>query len=111
MISKFKHIYTLIALYSLPIFIYAGSITSPTSFKDLSQVVSAVVGVAQVLLIMATVLYLLYAGLMFVTARGEPSKITKARDALLWGLVGAGLVISAQVLVKAIETNVTTILK
>lgn len=86
-------------------------ITSPSKFTDLSQVVTAVVDVVQVLLIMATVLYLLYAGLMFVTARGDANKISQARDALLWGMVGAALIIGARVLVAAIQSGVGNILK
>lgn len=109
-----KKIYTLTLIYTLPIFASAatnGVVTPPLKFTDLNQVVVAVVGVVQVLLIMATVLYLLYAGLMFVVAKGEPEKISKAKNALLWGMVGAGLVISAQVLVRAIESSVNSIFK
>ncbi|MES2623152.1 MAG: hypothetical protein V4576_01960 [Patescibacteria group bacterium] len=78
---------------------------------SLDGVILIVVNVVQILLIMATVLYLLYAGLMFVTARGEPGKITKARDALLWGMVGAALILGAQVLTTTLKTSVESILK
>jgi hypothetical protein len=113
--TKFKTIFAATAIYSLPLLTIAATdnknkIQSPTKFTDLAQVVSAVVGVVQILLIMATVLYLLYAGLMFVTARGDSNKISQARDALLWGMVGAALVLSAQVLVKTIQSGVTNIL-
>ncbi len=96
--------------FVLPTLAHA-AIPNPTGFKDLGQVVGAVINIVQVLLIMATTLYLIYAGLMFVTARGEPSKITKARDALLWGMVGAALVLGARVLVTAIQSGVDNILK
>lgn len=96
--------------FILPVITYA-ALQNPTGFKSLEQVVLAVVNVVQILLIMATVLYLLYAGLMFVTARGEPSKITAARDALLWGMVGAALVIGAQVLVQTLQSSVNSILR
>lgn len=94
-------------------FATAGSFENPLGKggpQSLEQVVAVVVNVVQILLIMATVLYLLYAGLMFVTARGEPAKITKARDALLWGMVGAALILAAQVLVKTLESTVNSVL-
>lgn len=78
--------------------------------SSLEDVILNVIKVVEILLVMATVLYLLYAGLMFVTARGEPAKITKARDALLWGLVGAGLVLCARVIATTIKSTVEGLL-
>jgi hypothetical protein len=107
-----------ILLYTLPILavccfpvLASAALQNPTKFKDLGQVVLAVINIVQILLIMATVLYLLYAGLMFVTARGEPSKLIKARDALLWGMVGAALILAARVLVVTLQGAVNSILK
>jgi uncharacterized BrkB/YihY/UPF0761 family membrane protein len=108
MISK-KTLYILPTLL-LPV-VASAKIPNPLGgVNDLSQVVAAVVDIVQILLIMATVLYLLYAGLMFVTARGEPSKISKARDALLWGMVGAALILAARVLVVTLQSTVGNIL-
>lgn len=76
----------------------------------LSQVILNVISIVRILLIMAAVLYLLYAGFMFVTARGEPGKIVKARNALLWGCVGIALILSAQVLITSLQNTVNGIL-
>jgi hypothetical protein len=102
--------FALAGLMITPLVIGA-AIENPTGLKDLQAVVTAVVNIVQVLLIMATTLYLLYAGLMFVTARGEPAKITAARDALLWGMVGAALVLAARVIVTTLQGSVNSILK
>lgn len=86
-------------------------ISNPLSgVNSLEQVVLNVIKVVELLLIMATVIYLLYAGMMFVTARGEPGKITKARDALLWGMVGAALVLCARVIATTIQGTVQGLL-
>jgi heme/copper-type cytochrome/quinol oxidase subunit 2 len=42
------------------------------------------------------VLMLVYVGFIFVTARGEPAKLTTARQAFLWTLIGALILIGAQ---------------
>lgn len=78
---------------------------------SLSQVLLNVVSIVRILLIMAAVLYLLYAGFMFVTARGEPGKIKKARNALLWGCVGIALILAAQVIVTSLQNTVSGILQ
>lgn len=75
----------------------------------LSQVILNVVSIVRILLIMAAVLYLLYAGFMFVTARGAPEKIKKARNALLWGCVGIALILASQVIVTSLQNTVSGI--
>lgn len=77
----------------------------------LSQVILNVVSIVRILLIMMAVLYLIYAGFMFVTARGEPGKIKKARNALLWGFVGIALILAAQVIVTTLQNTVSGVLQ
>ena len=43
----------------------------------------------------AAILMLIYSGLLFVTAQGDPSKITNARRAFLWAIVGIVVAIIA----------------
>lgn len=81
------------------------------STTSLSQVILNVVSIVRILLIMMAVLYLLYAGFMFVTARGEPAKISKARNALLWGMVGIALILAAQVIVTTLKNTVSSVLQ
>lgn len=40
-------------------------------------------------------LAIIYCGFLFVAARGKPEAITKAKDALLYTLIGAGLLLGA----------------
>lgn len=78
---------------------------------SLSQVIANIVGIVQILLIMASVLFILWAGIQFVTARGDSGKIKNARNALLWGFVGIALILGAQVIVEALKGSVNSILK
>lgn len=104
--------YSIIALAPGAIFAANGYLISNPlkGVNSLETVVLNVIKIVEILLIMATVLYLLYAGMMFVTAKGEPGKITKARDALLWGMVGAGLVLCARVIATTIQGTVQGLL-
>jgi hypothetical protein len=78
---------------------------------DLRTVFMNVLDIAQTIVIMITTLYLIYAGFMFVTAKGDPGKIKSARDALLWGLVGAALILTAEVLALGIGDTVKEVFK
>ena len=52
------------------------------------------------------VLMLVYVGYLFVKARGEPGKITEARDALLWTVVGALILLGSQAIATGIKATV-----
>jgi hypothetical protein len=78
---------------------------------DLQTIFMNVLSMVQTIMIMAATLYLLYAGFMFVTAKGDPAKIKKAQGALLWGLVGAALILTAEVLALGIGDTVKEVFK
>ncbi|MFA6270209.1 MAG: pilin [Candidatus Paceibacterota bacterium] len=52
------------------------------------------------------VVMIMYAGFMYVTARGDTSQIKKATDALTWAVVGAAILLGASVISKAIGTTI-----
>lgn len=52
------------------------------------------------------ILMLVYVGYLFVAARGNESKITEARKALLWTIVGALILLGAKAIAIGIEATV-----
>ncbi len=121
-----KNIQKIIALVTIttPAFLLAqtaaprgdGFLTPPIgngtdSSTDLRTIFMNILDVAQTLMIMAATLYLLYAGFMFVTAKGDPARLKKAKDALLWGLVGTALILTAEVLALGIGDTVKEVFK
>ena len=52
------------------------------------------------------VMMIMYAGFMYVTAKGDPGQIKKAHDALLWAVIGAAILLGAWVIEKAISTTI-----
>lgn len=81
----------------------------PANGGDLKVVFTNILSVVQTFMIMASVLYLLYAGFMFVIARGDPTKLQKAKAALLWGLVGVALILAAEVLAYGLGDTVKSV--
>ncbi len=68
----------------------------------LNSILAFVVRIGEIVVI----LMLVYVGFLFVTARGEPAKITTARQALLWTVVGALILLGAQVIAEGIKATV-----
>ncbi len=52
-------------------------------------------------------LAVIYCGFLFVAARGNPEKLTKAKDALLWTLIGAAVLLGAWAIATMISATVT----
>lgn len=52
------------------------------------------------------ILMLVYVGFLFVTAQGVPAKISAARQALLWTVVGALILLGAKAIALGIQATV-----
>ncbi len=52
-------------------------------------------------------LALVYCGFLFVAARGNSEKLTKAKDALIYTVIGGGILLGAWAIAKMISATVT----
>lgn len=77
--------------------------TSLESF--LRDILSFVIRIGTIVVI----LMLVFVGFKFVTARGEPGKITEARGMLLWTIVGALVLLGAQAISSGIQATVQSL--
>jgi hypothetical protein len=55
------------------------------------------------------VLAIIYCGFLFVSARGNPEELTKAKSALLYTLIGAGILFGAWGIAEMISSTVTAL--
>jgi len=56
--------------------------------------------------VIATVM-VIYAGFLFVTARGNATQIETAKKALLYAVIGAAILLGAWVIINAIDATIT----
>jgi hypothetical protein len=49
---------------------------------------------------------LVYSGFLFVSARGRPKELTEAKDALLYTLIGAGILLGSWAIAQLISDTV-----
>ena len=54
--------------------------------------------VALILIVVAVIYY----GIKFLTAKGDPAKLTKAKESFLWGLVGVAVVIGTYTIIATV---------
>ncbi len=97
------------ALIFLPFLASAADTGSPYTFQNplgstssFQQVVQKFADlVTKIGLPIATV-FLIYAGLLFVTARGNDEQITKAKATFYWTILGTAILVGASALASAV---------
>lgn len=85
------------------------SVQNPLRAKSISQFVEQVLQAVLIIGIPVIVLFIVLAGLKFVTAMGNPDKLGKAKENLLYVVIGAGLFLGAWTIAKVIHSTVTSL--
>lgn len=93
--------------FSVPAF--AQALDNPLSFNTLREFLEAILNVIVTIAFPVVVVMVIYTGFLFVTARGNEQKLSTAKTALVWTLVGAMIVLGAFVLANAISGTVDEI--
>ena len=105
-------------LFVLPI-IYAGatgiagSIANPlgtTGPQDIPSFIKKILDVVLVVGVPIVTLAIIYTGFLFVKAQGKPEEITKAKQTLLYSIIGAALLLGSFVISSAIKGTVDEII-
>lgn len=68
----------------------------------ITKIINPIGGIVAVIMIM-------YAGFMYVTARGDTAKIKAAHNAILYAAIGAAILLGANIMALAIQSTVTSI--
>ena len=85
-----------------PVAIFANPLQVSSITELLAKVLDIVVQVGLVFI----VFFIIFAGFQFVTARGDTTKITKAREALVATLIGSAIVLGSYAIVTALNNTV-----
>jgi hypothetical protein len=82
------------------------NIENPIIAKNITQLFMTIIDVLLVFAVPLIVFFIIYAGFLYVTARGNESTIQKAHAALLFALVGGVIILGAKVLITVISGTV-----
>jgi len=88
----------------------SGKICNPLSTTDtLPELIVKILNGAVAIGIPIVALAIIYCGFLFVSARGNSEKLTKAKGSLLWTLVGAAILLGSLAIAKMISSTVTAL--
>ncbi|MEY2640652.1 MAG: hypothetical protein RL150_45 [Candidatus Parcubacteria bacterium] len=108
--QRLANIVALMTAVLLPTLVQAQvQFTNPIRKGSIQEILTAVLDFLTAIGAILAVLFTVYAGFLFVTARGNEGQLGKAKQTLFWTLVGAVIVLGAFVLAEVIETTANQI--
>ncbi|MCF7815575.1 MAG: pilin [Candidatus Pacebacteria bacterium] len=84
----------------------SGKLVNPLESKSIPELLLKIIDVLLVFAIPLIVLYIMYAGYLFVTARGNSEQISTARTALFSAIVGGVIVLGAKLIISVIQGTI-----
>jgi type II secretory pathway component PulF len=79
---------------------------SPIKSPSVSEVLVKFFDVLVEIGAVAVVLAVVYAGFLFVAAKGNPQELQKAKTTLYWTIIGSLILLGAQVIATIIKTTI-----
>jgi hypothetical protein len=83
-----------------------GQLCNPLKFDNITDFLIAIIDVLLIFALPLIILAIMYAGFMFVTAQGDTSKVSKARAALTWAVVGGVIALSAKLIIEVLKGTI-----
>ncbi len=102
------------ALLMLPPISYAQAqqgLQNPTVFDSVARFIEGSLRALVTIALPVIAFFMVYAGFLFVKARGSESAITKAKENFFWVVIGAALILGAWVLATLIANTVSSLVR
>ena len=85
-------------------------LVSPTpKVGSLFDFITTILGIVIKISIPALTVYIIYSGFTLATAGGDEAKYKNAKTMLIWGFIGAAIVLGAVVIARALQGTVNAI--
>ena len=86
-----------------------GAITNPLKATSLVGLLDAFVQILVTFGIPIAAVAIIYSGFLFVTARGNEQKVTKAKEAFYWAIIGSVILLGARVIIGVVSGTISAI--
>ena len=98
-----KKIITGVSIAGLLLPVLALATATPAPDVDLLTALNSLTNWLFTILLIVAVIFLMIAAFTFVTASGDPDKVGKARNFVLWSLIGVAVAVAAKALVAFVQ--------
>ena len=86
-----------------------GILKNPLDSESFSQLVSSVAKLATRIGIPIAVIFIIYSGLLFVTARGSEDKLKTAKTSITWAIIGTAILAGAAIIAEVLQSTIETL--
>jgi hypothetical protein len=83
-----------------------GQLCNPLQSSTVQEFLLKIIDILLIFALPIIIFFIMYAGYLFVTARGNESQITEARTALTWALIGGVIILGARAIITVIQGTV-----
>jgi hypothetical protein len=97
------------SVYSAPVGCPADELCPPTVAQNIPELLEALVDILIKIGIPLAALAIIYAGFLFVTARGSEEQVKKAKKTFLYTIIGTAILLGAWVIISAISDTLIEI--
>lgn len=84
-------------------------VKNPLRFKSIEELITAVIKLLIQIGLSIAVLFIVYAGFLYVTAAGNSEKVTKAHQVFLWAVIGTAILLGALVIMSVIQSTISQV--
>lgn len=82
------------------------TLQNPLQADSIVGLFQAILNVVTILVVPVIVFFIIYAGFLYVTARGNPAEISKAHNALLYAIIGGVIILGANLIMDLIQGTI-----
>lgn len=86
---------------------FCGGTNQPACVNDYQVLLDSITTAVWIIFGLVALVAFVYAGIMFLTAQGEPEKLKSAKSAVVWGIVGIVVGIVAYSIVAIIASAIS----
>lgn len=84
----------------------SSSLENPLRSNDLMELLQEILDVIMIFAVPLIVFMIIYAGFLYVMARGNEGEVTKASKALLYAVIGGVIILGANIILEVISGTV-----
>jgi hypothetical protein len=104
-IEKLFYVILLIVIFA-PAISFAVKIENPLTTDDFQTLITRIISLVFTIGLALAPISIIIAGILFMTAQGEPGKIETAKNIIKWTFIGLIILICSQAIVTLIKTTV-----
>lgn len=86
-----------------------GKLNNPLVVGTVSELVRAVTEIVMKIGFMVAVVFIIYSGFLYVSARGSEEKLKKAHATFTWTMIGTAVILGAWTIAMVIESTVKSL--